>query len=599
MLNVIAALLITFALALGPERAAAGPLEDGFVAHQAGDYRTALRLWWPLAEQGHAWAQYYLGNSYNHGQGVPQDHAEAVKWYRRAADQGHALAQHDIGNLYSFGWGVTQDDAQAARWHRKAADQGHAASEAVMAILYDDGRGVPQDHAEALKWYRKAADRGNSIAQYFVGNRYEDGLGVRQDFAEAARWYRMAADQGYADAQHDLGIMYVYGKGVPRSDAEAVKWFRLAANQGNISSQSNLGIMYANGHGVPQNHAEAMKWYRLAADQGNAVSQNNLGFIFAKGQGVPRNYAEAARWFRKAADQGIEKAQEALGVLYQGGDGVPQDFVQAHMWYNLSASQELRDKLARRMTTGQIAEAQRLASEWRPKVPNPFDQFQGNPQAPTAVPQQPALHSTGSGFFVTRDGHLLTNAHVVTGCNVVQARRADGAVADVRVLATSPRDDLALLKVEQRQASAATFRGGGPVKQGEGVTVYGFPMAGLLASTGNLTIGNVTALSGPRDDPRLLQISAPVQLGNSGGPVFDTGGNVVGVVVSKLNALAVAGATGDVPQNINFAIKASVATNFLEAQGVAYVLAPSSVELAASAVVDRARAGTVRVDCLK
>ena len=100
--------------------------------------------------------------------------------------------------------------------------------------------------------------------------------------------------------------------------------------------------------------------------------------------------------------------------------------------------------------------------------------------------------------------------------------------------------------------------------------MYGFPLTGALASGGNVTTGIVTALAGLADDSRFLQVSALVQPGNSGGPLLDRNGTVVGVIVSKLNALSVASVTGDIPQNVNFAIKASVAAAFLDAQGVAH-----------------------------
>lgn len=551
-------------LLLGMARAPAqaGPFEDGVSAYQRGDYATALRLLRPLADQGSTEAQSRLGSMYILGRGVRKDYAEAARWYRKAAEQGNAAAQNNL------------------------------------AVMYLRGDGVGRDFVEAVRWYRKAADQENGGAQFALGIMHEIGQGVRKDYAEAVRWYRRAGDNGDAAGQAKLGFIYSTGQGAPQSHAEAAKWYRLAADQGNTSAQFNLGIIYYTGQGVPQNHAEAAKWYRFAADQGHAGAQFNLAALYSAGHGVPQNYAEAAKWSRLAADQGNADALFNLGVMYEHGLGVPQNFVWAHMWFNLAGrkipdSQRFRDLVASRMTIGQVAEAQRLASEWRPRT-NPAT----DPYAKFA-PDAPALSSTGSGFFVTRDGHLLTNAHVVKGCKAVQARRADGDVADARVVATSIGDDLALLKVEKLQAAAVAFRASAPVRQGEGVTVYGFPLTGLLASTGNLTIGHVTALSGPRDDPRLLQISAAVQPGNSGGPVFDNGGNVVGVVVSKLDALAVAGATGDVPQNINFAIKASVATNFLEARGVEYGLAAGTAELTASAVVDRARAGTVRVDCLK
>ena len=138
--------------------------------------------------------------------------------------------------------------------------------------------------------------------------------------------------------------------------------------------------MYDRGQGVPQNYAEAVKWYRKAADQGEALAQSTLGFMYAKGQGVPQNYAEAVRWFRKAADQGNARAQRNLGFMYANGQGVPRDYVQAHKWSNLAASRfpasdkENRDKavknrdiMAAKMTPAQIAEAQKLAREWKPK----------------------------------------------------------------------------------------------------------------------------------------------------------------------------------------------------------------------------------------
>ena len=111
---------------------------------------------------------------------------------------------------------------------------------------------------------------------------------------------------------------------------------------------------------------------------------------------------------------------------------------------------------------------------------------------------------------------------------------------------------------------------GSPFDKVETVAAYGYPLPGLLASGGNLTTGNITALSGIGDDSRLLQISVPVQPGNSGGPLLDSGGNVVGVVEGKINAIKIAAASGDIPQNVNFAIKASVIATFLDSNGVRY-----------------------------
>ena len=162
--------------------------------------------------------------------------------------------------------------------------------------------------------------------------------------------------------------------------AEAVKMFRLAADQGIAPAQFLLGAMYANGQGVPQDYSEAVKWYRLAADQGDAEGQFGLGVRFADGRGVPQDYTEAVKWYRLAADRSHAQAQYNLALSYSNGEGVSQDYVRAHMWFNLAAAHfpasdvrnhemavRNRGLIANKMTREQIAEAQNLAREWKPR----------------------------------------------------------------------------------------------------------------------------------------------------------------------------------------------------------------------------------------
>lgn len=128
-------------------------------------------------------------------------------------------------------------------------------------------------------------------------------------------------------------------------------------------------------------------------------------------------------------------------------------------------------------------------------------------------------------------------------------------------------NDLALPRTTVSSSRVASFRTG--VHLGEGAAVFGFPCASVLSTSGNFTLENVTALTGLGDDSRHLQLSAPVQAGNSGGTLLDENGNMVGVAVSKLNALKVMVAIKEkIPQNVNFAIKTSVASAFLENNGL-------------------------------
>ena len=234
---------------------------------------------------------------------------------RKEAEQGHAQAQYSLGLRYAKGEGVAQDYAEALKWYRMAAEQGLARAQCNLGVLYDQGRGTAQNYAEAMQWFRKAAEQGNATAQYNLGIMYYSGHGAPQNHAEAMKWFRLAAEQGMALAQCNLGVMYDHGQGVAQNYAEAMKWFRKAADQGNAVAQYNLGIMYHDSHGVAQNHAEALKWFRLAAEQGEPEAQFRLGAMYAKSEGVAQDNAEAEKWFRKAAERGNEHARNALKLL--------------------------------------------------------------------------------------------------------------------------------------------------------------------------------------------------------------------------------------------------------------------------------------------
>jgi TPR repeat protein len=211
------------------------------------------------------------------------------------------------------------------------------------------------------------------MAQFMLGVSLGSSLGA-QDFnsKEALTWFRKAADQdvaaqetlerkaGVVLAQESLGEIYAHGSGeIAQNLAEAVTWFRRAADEGDVSGLFELGQMYRSGSGVTQDYAEAAKWFREAAERG-----------------------EVPNWFREAAEHHLVQskykdagsAQFMLGTLYEWGDGVPQDIVLAHMWFNLAAAHgvseaaDSRRRLERErdMTPEQIAEAQRLAREWKP-----------------------------------------------------------------------------------------------------------------------------------------------------------------------------------------------------------------------------------------
>ncbi|NJL18211.1 MAG: sel1 repeat family protein [Nitrospira sp.] len=150
---------------------------------------------------------------------------------------------------------------------------------------------------------------------------------------------------------------------------------RPVAEQGTAEEQYNLGVQYENA--LPRDHREAVRWYRMAAMQRHAGAFYRLCALSDMGRGIPQDYQEALRWCRLAADHRHGAAMFLIATYYEKARGVPKDVVQAYQWYNLAASNgheagaKWRDRLARDMTPTQIAQAQFLARNWKPKTEEP------------------------------------------------------------------------------------------------------------------------------------------------------------------------------------------------------------------------------------
>ena len=200
---------------------------------------------------------------------------------------------------------------------------------------------------------------------------------------------------------------------------------------------------------------------------------------------------------------------------------------------------------------------------------------------------------SGTGFAVGDGSSVITNFHVVDGCKGVRiANVGDGLIKTI-----DPGNDIAIIQSARPIRQALRFRTGEPLKPGEDIIVIGFPLRGLLSSAPTVTTGIVSSLAGLRDDRTRFQISAPVQPGNSGGPVLDKAGNVVGMVVSKLNVLRIARMTGDIAQNVNFAIPASIIISVLDANSVKYQAGTFDAGKSTAEIVSNASPGVVSLEC--
>ncbi|HVM79058.1 MAG TPA: tetratricopeptide repeat-containing serine protease family protein [Stellaceae bacterium] len=460
------------------------------------------------------------------------------------------------------------------------------------------------NYAGALAACKEAAEQGDASCQNILGILYGSGRGVRASDTEAAKWFRRAAEQGHGYAALNLGYHYEHGLGVPKSDKEAERWYLLAAKQRISAAEYSLGALYLR---TTNDAREALKWFRQAARQGYPAAEVAVGLAYETGNGVKRNPRQAAKWYLLGAQAGSGFGQLLIARLYERGSGMEKDPAEAYFWYLLASRStalpqkernEARAGVARlkaALSRDQIASVEDEAANFRPAETT--HSAAGGKTRGGGSAGGPRLYATGSGFYVTTSGLAVTNNHVVARCGAVRVTEGDQSTP-ATVVATDPDLDLALVKLPHSVAAAAVFRES-PPRLGESVVAMGFPLSGLLTSDAVVTTGIVSALAGTHDNRRELQISAPVQPGNSGGPLLDSNGHIVGVVVASLNAVSVAEVTGAIPENVNFAIKGDEAKAFLRAHGVTPATAANNRELPTAEIAELALKFTVRMECWK
>ena len=368
-----------------------------------------------IAEMGWPAAQCWLADAYAKGNGVEQDMALALTWYRKAAAQDHAAAQIALEYLDSLGMGrqssgrrgrrksvpVERRDSDS-RW-AKAAEAGDADARYHVGLMYELGAGVEHNPKQAQAWYLKAAGGGHAKAQCALGR-----LNQEHHPEQALAWYRQAAEQGEAEAQLALSQMLRDGVGTIPDALAALRWqlqaaeradaaamlalsetlglagedaaracLQRAAELGEPQAQLQLGKAFLNAEAQTRDPGQALRWFRKAADQGLASAQAELGFMHAAGIGTPRDLAEAAQWLEKAALQGDAKAQWSLGGIFvTGGDGIAQNLKQAALWCRKSA--QLGYAPAQATLAGLYARSKRIdqALPWWRKAAE-----QGDPEA--------------------------------------------------------------------------------------------------------------------------------------------------------------------------------------------------------------------------
>lgn len=612
--------------------------------------------WWAkAAEGGHAEAMYLLGEAYTNGYGISKDTDKGKLWTKRAAEAGHADAQYSYARSFGSTGRATLIIAKAeerkeyarqyVEWLDKAAKQNHKEAQYALGMTYllgayenwweDSGKKlIESDIDKGLPLLQSSADAGFWRAQWALAVLYQSGYGkVKADKDTSDKYWKLLSEQTDPESIFQIGYNYhetdkknykngknkYQGRRLDFNDTNkvAVEWYLKAADKGVTAAMHNLGLLYLAGSGVYKDERKALEYFKQAAEKGNFASMRKLAFAYLNGEGVVKDYAEAQKWLLKAAEEDdmspyaeVHKARNALGALYEFGWGIEKDIVLAYAWYNIAASggyEKAKQNLARVEKTikpEELREAQTLSREWTPGQPMVRSGSQptsstgtdGKSATTNASGKSLKLATVGTGFFVSSNGNVITNNHVVDGCSEIRIP-ADNTTA--KLVVADQANDLALVKLEVAGKPALAFPSSDDLKQGEEVFAFGFPLDGYLPSAGNITTGIISALAGPGNNSSLIQTTAPVQPGNSGGPLLNKKGKVVGVVVGKANAIKIAKVTGDIPQNINFAIAPRTVKSFLDGNRVEYQKKGDtfSFDKDSVAIADEARKASMKIEC--
>lgn len=507
-------------------------------------------------------ARLQLISIYASGNGVAEDPAKVFRLATDAADHGSVAGKLDVASAYLFGRGTNQNLLIAIRLYSEVIashpDDKYAINSQSVAAIAATSNGIElvteKKYQEAFLLLKAAAEIDTSStdsitqfaigqARYFIGKMYSNGTAGIVDHAQAAAWWKRAADISFVSALEPLGEAYFYGKGVAQDTHEAIKYLLLAAAQGD---------------------AAAIKFLEKEVDVGwHFVGNANKEATFARSSRLFSDHGLAWLWIktRPMADSAQSTAPSTYTQIYEGFNCGNRSFtVKSYTKYR---------------NDGGIADTIELAEsdlEWSPVAPDSIGEVTLDyvcSLADAATPsggkltkkspkqEAPEVVSLGTGWSVA-GGFVVTNHHVVAGHRKVTMVRQDGVKLSGVVVLDDATNDLVLIRPsDTSKLPPAIPVAAHPAPAGTRVFTIGYPHPDLMGSEAKITDGLISAMTGYENDPRTYQISVPLQAGNSGGPLLNMNGEVVGITASKISAASVFEWTGDLPQNVNYAIKSA------------------------------------------
>lgn len=535
------------------------------------------------AASGDISAMIQAGICAREGIGRDRNYEDSFSLFSRAADAGDGQAMFFLATAYLTGDGVTKSKDLAFFWAKKSSDTGSAKGKALLAYFFAAGVGTSVSSAEAFRLATEAEKTKDGYARAVLGMCYANGTGTLKDDDAALRLYVLSAETGTRLGLALLGQAHATGKGTPKNMLKAVEFWKMAAAQGHPGAMQDLSLAYYQGEGIDRSYESARTWAELAVerDPKSSVSAAILGLIYREGQGVEKSPSMAARYLRISASAGNINsmnnyaaycllpgsgvlADQTLGVaLYMVAAAKGEDFSIKNLanvprLENSDLSYSKASLIARSIMKALDAgyEIEELKEGWS------SDKFGKESSDSQRKEDRKGKVVSGSGLVFTQEGHVFTNHHVVENGKSFEVYLPSlKKRLPAKLVVSDAANDLAILHVEGWKAEKHSPASPPPIasstkaKVGDKVFAMGFPLPGALGTEVKYTSGDVSALSGAEDDKRVIQISAPIQPGNSGGPLALSDGRIVGVIVSSLNFRFALKSSGSLPQNVNFAVK--------------------------------------------
>ncbi len=427
-------------------------------------------------------------------------------------------------------------------------------------------------------------------------------------------------------ACYELGYRFYKGKEATQDYKTASIWFRKAADLGDPAAQTTLGVMYYMGEGIEQDFDQAMKWFGKAADKKFARAQYNIGLMYLNGSGVEKNDDKAVIWFNKAANNNDGQAQYILSCLYLVAQGVNEDYLSAYKWlllaeYNNVDVSFIKDMVEKSLSDYEKRMATKEASDFIDELKKANDDSGADVSG--AISVEPVRG--GTGFFISKDGYILTAYHIIRDSKDVRIRSQLGIVPAELVMYDST-NDFALLKIagyincKPLPLAAITDK----VSLSSPVWTYGYKYGKKVGDSPEFVNGNITALNGLSTSPglpqkyeilgvvdkqveaeakqtpnvRYFQMECDAGPGNAGGAVVGSEGDVIGIFASEFAADKKQIESNKWPVQKHYAVKIAFVLPFIESEsGLEVKIAEVRKDRKLEQAAIQAKNATVQVLC--